>query len=306
MRLGLRFKPWLRRVFYVWFAFRKLTLPGFEGVPVVTVLFLYYSAIRQRSISERAAAVAFHFFTALFPGLIFLFSLIPYLPIENLEEQVVSLSKSIFSPEALPTVNESIHTLINRRKAGLLSLSLITSLFFSTNGMNGLMQAFNDSALIRESRSFWTLRGLSLSLTIILLSVAIIALGITGIPASLLESRGWEKNGIHLFQVARFLILLGLLYAFISLLLYAAPAKKMRKGFFSVGALVASLFFLLFSNIFFLFVKRFNSYHELYGVIGTIPLLLTWFYLNALALLMGFELNISIRFARIRNQKEKS
>jgi membrane protein len=279
-----------------WKTLRKFTLPGFENVPVANVLLLYFRATRKSSLTERAAAVAFRFFMALFPGLIFIFTLLPYLPIQRMEEQLIQILSQFFNENSQPTILKSLNQLLHQPKNGLLSLSLLLTLFFSTSGIYGLMQAFNHSALISETRSAWKQRILAFLLTLVFIVLLLLIIGIRSYPLSKLALA--EINfGIQLLKTFRTLLMLFFLYLGISLLMYVIPAKRMRKGFFSVGALVSGIFFILFTNTLLWFANTFNSYHQLYGILGSIPLVLTWLYLNALALLIGFELNLSIRHA---------
>lgn len=277
---------------------KKITLPGFEGVSIYEVLRLYINGIRESSLTDRAASVSFHFFLGIFPAFIFLFTLIPYLPVPDLQRHVLDTFKGILPDDVFSAVKRSLISILHQRKAGLMSITFFVSLWVASNGFQGLLRAFKASAFHEKTYKIWQMRLISIGLTLVFFLTLIILGFMQNVdwvslwgwhfPEFIQKSWPWIRQGLQFF----------LLYAFISLILLVGSGKGNRKGFFSAGATTATLFMLLFSWGFSIYVKHFHSYNEVYGALGAIPLFLTWLFLSALAVLIGYELNLSIRFAK--------
>jgi membrane protein len=198
----------------------------------------------------------------------------------------------------------TIVDIVSIKRTGLLSLVLFTSLYFASSGITSIIQAFNSTFHTIERRKWWQQRVVSLSLTLMgflsVIMVALLFLFSDIAVASFMNKQMISKSFVEVvvniikFSFAVFMTFLG-----ISSLYFYGPSK--RKGhfkFFSPGSIVATVLFLASSYGFSVYLTYFNSYNKLYGSIGTIILLLVWINLNAWVLLLGFELNASIRSAR--------
>ncbi len=288
---------------------KKISFPGFQKMPIYEVGIFFIKSLRGGFISTRAASIAFHMFLAIFPGIIFLFTLIPYFPVDNLEIEIMSVLSGIMPDYAFLTFKETISDLLTNQRSGLLSISVLTTLYFSINGVNNLIATFNSSALVTEKRSWWKQRIVSLALTIIL--SLLIAIGTTLIIGSrwavnyLLELGLVQENWVlYLLFAGKWLLVILLFYFSISVLYFAAPSKRKKWNFFSVGSSVATLFSIVFSLGFSNYVNHFGKYNKFYGSLGAIIVLLLWIYFLAIVLLIGFELNSSVQSAVLKNDNK--
>ncbi len=281
---------------------KKISLPGFDGVPLYDVAIFFWRAIVDGSITTRASAIAFNFFLALFPTIIFLFTLIPYIPIENFQRELFLLLENVLPQNAFSIIENTIDDIINRPRGGLLSFGFFMALVFSTNGIASLMSAFDATVQSFERRSWVGQRVVSIVLLFILsiLVTICIALITTGQWALnyLVEHELLRVNFVYyLILIGKWLVTIGLFFFTISLFYYFAPAKKTRWRFFSAGSTLATVLCILTSIGVSFYINNFGQYNKLYGSIGTILVVLIWLYFNAIILLVGFELNASINQA---------
>lgn len=280
-------------------ASRKIILPGFDGLSLYVVTKFFYRGIRDGSLNMRASALAFSFFLALFPSIIFLFTLIPYIPIENFQDSVFSLLQSILPASTFEATEETIKDIINNQNGGLLSFGFISALLFSTNGFNAMIEAFNETHHDIETRSLIAQRMISFMMVVIstlLVSVAISLIISSEIMMNyLIETK---STTFYLIQTGKWLILLALCFSFISFNYFLGPKRKSGFRFLSPGSILATILTVITSLLFSYYVNNFANYNKLYGSIGTIIIIMLWIYINSLILLLGFDLNASIQSAK--------
>lgn len=285
----------------------KLHPPGFKGMSVGDVYDFYIKALRDSSILERAYSASFKFFMGLFPGMIFLMTLIPYLPIPNLQNNLLIALGNVIPAQIFPLVEQTIIDVLHNKNTGLLSLGFFIAMIFSTNGMNGIMRAFNDSALITEDRKPLKQRlhaaGLTfLGLVVLVFMITFIIL--TNQYFSLLRREHSVSNTWYqVLLYARWVVIYIIIYLMIASIFFFAPAKHLRHSFFSPGSFASTFCGILFTYLFTIYINNFSNYNKIYGILGTFPLLLVWIFLNIVSLLIGFELNASIMSAK-RELKE--
>jgi membrane protein len=284
-------------------ASKKFTLPGFDRIPLYQVAVFFIRAIVQGSVTSRAAAVAFSFFLALFPAIIFFFTIIPYLPILGFEQTLLGLLRDVIPGNAYLTIESTVFDIVTRKQGGLLSIGFLMAFYFSTNGINSLILAFNQSIHTTETRNGVYQRLISLLLVVILTLLTIVAIGlitIGSIGLNYLKDNGFIQDWISYYSLfgAKWVVLIALFFFCISFLFYLAPAKKTRFRFISAGSTLATVLSLLTCLGFDYYVSNFSKYNALYGSIGTILIILLWIYFNAIALITGFELNASIKSAK--------
>ncbi|MEM9024639.1 MAG: YhjD/YihY/BrkB family envelope integrity protein, partial [Bacteroidota bacterium] len=154
---------------------KKLILPGFDGMPLYDVLAFFIQGLRKGALTMRASSLAFKFFLALFPAIIFVFTLIPYIPIDQFQDQLLLQLESILPTEAYVLTKSTIEDLINRERSGLLSFGFILTLYFASNGMNAMISAFNQSYHTSEKRSVFRQRLVSLLLIGILTLLVLVS-----------------------------------------------------------------------------------------------------------------------------------
>ena len=245
---------------------------------------------------------------AFFPATIFLFTLIPYIPIKNFQAELLYITETILPKNAYNAFQATLVDIVVRQNGKLLSLGFVSALYFATNGVTNLMQAFNRSSLIVEERSWWKRRGIALTLTVVISIMLLISLTImTGGEAviTFLRNHIFTKRHfwIYIIMISRWLIVSAIFFTTISILYRYGPANKQKWKFFSTGSVMATILAVLTSAGFSYYVNHFSSYNKVYGSIGTLIILMLWLNLNSLILLIGFELNASIDYSR-RNIKK--
>jgi len=295
----LRWKP----VALVINASKRVVLPGFDGIPLYNVAAFFFKGLSEGYITSRAAGISFSVFLAIFPFLIFLFSIIPFIPISNFQQSLLDLIQEFMPEMAYETVKETIVDIVTRPRSSLLIINLLLTLYFSTNGVNSLIEAFNNTYHDIEWRSTVKQYMISLLIVIILSILLILSLGLIGFGSDLLRiilPDVISESGffLYLLQGLRWMIILTLLLMAISFLYYLAPARHSRFRFISAGSMLATLLVLVTTLGFNFYVDHFSQYNVLYGSLGTLMIVLFWIYINAISLLIGFELNASIKNAR--------
>lgn len=251
----------------------------------------------------RASSIAFNLLMALLPATIFLFTLIPFIPIPNFQEELIRLFESMLPVNAFNIMETTIVDIVTNRSGGLLIVMFIATLIFSTNGIHAVIHAFVVSAHPFQTRTWFNQRKISIVLLIIvvlMISLAgfLVIFGKMGVNR-LVDMGLIERNlVIYLLIILKWILVICLLFLAISSLYYLAPAKKSDFRFMSPGSTLATILFILTSLGFSAYVNSFGQYNRIYGWIGTLMVILIWLYLNSIALLIGFELNVSIRAAR--------
>ncbi len=291
---------------------QRISLPGFYRIPLYDVVKFFSEGIRNGALTTRASSVAFNFVLALFPGIIFVFTLIPYIPIENFQTELLMLFENILPKNAFHFLESTLVDLVMRKNWGLLSFGALASLFFSMNGIHALIDGFNSSHHYVETRSWLMQRLISIALVFILATL------VTSATLLIISSRSVlnmlvEQNilefGItyYLIMIGKWVIIIGFHLVAISFIYYLAPARRPAWRFVSPGAIFATFLTIMASLIFSLFINNFGQLNKLYGSIGTLMVVLIWTYFNSLALIIGFELNASISSAQLKtNHQEPS
>ncbi len=282
---------------------KKVTLPGFDRMPIYEVAVFFINGVNQGGVNTRASALAFNFFLALFPAIIFFFTLIPYVPIDNFQEQLLAFIQAIMPYNAFEAARTTIEDIIQHQRGGLLSIGVIAALYFATNGINAMIDGFNRSIHTVETRTNFQQRIISLVLTIIITVLFILAVALIILSehvVSHLIQLGILRDIVfyYLLIVGKWIIVISLFLSAISFLYYLGPSKKREFKFVSAGSSIATILSILSSIGFSFFVNNFGQYNKLYGSIGTLIVILIWIYINAMVLILGFELNASIGRAR--------
>lgn len=292
------------RPYYLLIEWTKvMILPGFSPLPVYTVASFFFQEIGKDELINKASSLAYNFMLAIFPAIIFLFTLIPYIPIEDFQNQLMNLIALILPIEAYDAVKTTLLDIVNNQNSQLLSFGFVLALIFATNGVHTLMQAFNKSSLITETRPWLKQRLVALYLTILISFALIFGLIIMTIGEyifGLLKSELRFKDAfwIYLLNLGRWFILVVVYFVTISLLYRYGPAHPKKWRFFSAGSWMATLLAVLTFWGFSYYINNFGNYNKLYGSIGTLIVLMIWLYLNSLIILVGFELNASIDLSK--------
>ncbi|MFZ9155514.1 MAG: YihY/virulence factor BrkB family protein [Schleiferiaceae bacterium] len=279
---------------------QNLKLPLFDGLSAYDVAVFFWKGIYEGAVSSRAASISFSFFLALFPGVIFLFTLIPFIPVDGFQSELFKLLRDVLPPNSFDAAYSTITDILTIKRGDLLGVTVLAAFFFATNGTLSLIGNFGQSIHRLNVRGFWS-QYLAAFLLTLALSVLLIV-GITVLTLSevyLAEFIGGEL-GLWITAASRWVVLLGLVLLSISLLFYFGPMRSAPWRFVSPGALLATLLVWLTSYLFGIYVTDFSRYNQLYGSIGTLMIIQLWLYVNAIGLIIGFELNASMAEAKNR------
>lgn len=286
---------------------KRKSLPGFAGIPIYDVAIFFMQEIKRDMLPLRASAMSFNFMLAIFPTIIFLLTLVPYVPFLS-QDDILKFFQNLL-PENGYAFLESTITDMFAYRGTLLSFGFIFAFYFSTNGVRMMMLAFNKDHPIYKRRTFWRRRGASIRLTFYLFilfitSLALIIAGDRIVQDVIGDWLGW-KNTTEQFilSVIQWMVVFLLFFTGISLIYYYGPAAHNRWRFITPGATLATIATIAASLGFAFFVNNFGRYNEVYGSIGTIIVLMIWLNFNSLVLLVGFEINNSIDVNRVLRQK---
>lgn len=281
---------------------KSLVLPGFDGIPIMDVFKFVIKGFRKGVLVTRASSIAFNLLMAILPATIFLFTLIPFIPIPNFQQELIRLFESILPVDAYSLMENTIIDIVTTKSGGLLLIMFFVTVIFSTNGIHAVINSFVVTSHSFKPRSWFNQRKVSILLLLIGI-VMIAAAGMLIIFGKTLVNRLVEldilEKGlvISILIFLKWIVVILLLFLAISFLYYLAPAKRHDFRFVTAGSTLATILFIVTSLGFSAYVNNFGQYNKIYGWIGTLMVILLWLYLNSIALLVGFELNLSIKDA---------
>tara|TARA_B110000046_G_scaffold48154_1_gene53313 strand:+ start:9233 stop:10171 length:939 start_codon:yes stop_codon:yes gene_type:complete len=285
---------------------RQIKLPGFEGLSLFDLLEMYVIGIFKGALTTRASSIAFSFFTAIFPFLLFIIILIPYIPFDNFKVDFLNFLDSFLPPHTSDFFNENIFENINETRAGgLLSTVFLISMFLMANGVNAVFSAFENSYHQQINRHF--VRQYIYALGVAIILVVLLILTVVGFGYAqiylihpILERFTASDSVSELFWITRAKYFFFVLMTYVSMatIYYFGTKNGKLSSFFSVGALFTTFLILLSSYLFGLYIENFSTYNELYGSIGALLILLFYFWLNANIILLGHELNSSLQLLK--------
>jgi membrane protein len=276
---------------------QKIRLPGFQGIPLYDVLKFFFQQIRKVGITERAAAISFNCVMAIPPIIIFLCTLIPYLPISNeFIRQLHGLIRDVIPGEKNNSaIIKFIDDIIKKPKNDLLSLGFLLAIFYSSNAVMGIMRAFDKNYLGFKKRKMIRRRATALQLTSVLFVLMFASLLVLIMQSSVLKLFGLKSVLVRqIIGYARWVVTVLLFFSSVSFIYRYAPFVHKRWKLINPGCILATTLMLLFTIFFSYWVNNFSNYNKLYGSISTILILMLLIYFNSLVLLIGFELNVSI------------
>ena len=270
-------------------------------ITLYRVLEEFLHRLRTNDILEHAYGLAFNFTLAIFPATIFVFTLIPYIPIPGLEPQIVCFLKEIMPENVYEALAPTIQDTVSKQRSGLLSFGFITTLYLATNGMMSLIKTFNlsDKEAIQNQRGYFKQKAIATLLTLALALVLFCTIILLIVARQVLDymiSYGLiaSRFQVNLILGSRLVIVFFMFFMTISGIYYLAPATKKHWPFASLGSLEATTSSLLASLGFSYYVNNFANYNRLYGSLGVMIALMVWLFLLSVILLVGFELNASI------------
>jgi membrane protein len=297
---------------------RVFTLPGLDGVAVYDVYKFFLAEIKSNSITIRSRAIAYSFFLSLFPAILFIFSLVPYVlsfyDPNNVNNYIIGLIKSISPSQDVfkflwgqigPLVREFTH-----KRPSVLTSTFVLTMFLMSNGVVAMMSSFDKTYDDYQRRTAIMTRLVALKISLLLVMLFIFSVLLIVMGHDMLEFL-FAKLRIHdsftkmLFVFIRYLSIIMLSFFSISLIYYYGPAVKKKYRFISTGATLATALSIFTLLIFSYYLNHYARYSKLYGPIGTVLAIMIWMNLNALVLLIGYEINVAIYQNRSIKQKHK-
>jgi membrane protein len=286
--------PIIRRVVLF---LKKIQPKSFEGLSLYNLLEMYGTGIIKGALTYRASAISFSFFMAIFPFLLFVLNLIPYVPIKDFQAQFQSFLESLLPPQTAVFFNPVFEDIANNRRGGFLSSVFILSIFLMANGITAVFGGFETSYHVKITRNIIKqyLVALGVAIIIALLLVLTVAAFIYFEVYILrnLDNYGYLKDETGIL-IAKFIFLILIIYLVTAILYYFGTTQGKESSFFSPGALLSTILIIITTYLFGIYIENFSTYNEIYGSIGALLILMLYIWLNSNILLLGFELNASI------------
>ncbi len=277
---------------------KKIKLPGLGNFSLYHLLEIYVTGILKGSFSPRASSIAYSFFLALFPFLLLLLNLIPYIPVEGFQTRFLIFMEALLPEQTTQFFYPIIADIAVNPRAGLISFVFFLSIFLSTNGVNAIFSAFEYSFHVTMNRNFFRQYIVALAVSIFLALLLLTSVGVILYGEYIihdLQSRAYIDNDLFWISFFQFLVFVVMIYVVIATLYYFGTKEGRSSSFFSIGAVTTTVLFMLTTYFFGVYIKNFSNYNELYGSIGALLILMLYIWINANLLLLGFELNISIK-----------
>ena len=286
--------------------FKRVKLPALEGLSLYDLLELYVTGIVKGALTTRASSIAFNFFTAIFPFLLFILIIIPYIPVENFQVDFLEFLESFLPPQTSDFFFKNIFENISDSSSsgGLLSSVFVLSILLMANGVSAIFAGFESSYHEQLTRNVFKQYLYAMGVALILAFLLILTVAVFGyfeiyVIDNLFESlekRGYADKEASIFWVvfAKYMFFILMVYLATATLYYFGTKEGKASKFFSVGALFTTLLIILISYIFGIYIEKFSKYNELYGSIGALLIILFYLWLNSNIILLGYELNASI------------
>jgi membrane protein len=282
--------------------FKGIKLKVLEGLSLYDLLELYTIGIVKGALSTRASAIAYSFFMALFPFLLFVIIVIPYIPIEGFETEFLNFLQSFLPPTTTDFFYESIFE--NIKGGGLISSVFLISILLMANGVNAVFSGFESSYHEQLTRNVFKQYIFAIGVALILAFLLILTVAVLGffniyIVENIVEFANVENENSRLLLIlSQYLFFILMVYLATATLYYFGTKEGKQFKFFSVGALFTTLLIILTSYLFGIYIENFGDYNKLFGSIGALLILMFYLWLNANILLLGFELNVSLTTLR--------
>jgi len=276
---------------------KRIKIPGLEGMSLYDLLHMYVVGIVRGGLTSRAGGISYSFFMAIFPFMLFMLTLIPFIPIDGFQASFMELISEAVPPKTYDAVVPILEDIANNKYGGLLSFGFLVSIFLMTNGINAIFGGFEYSYHVTEVRS--VVKGYIVSLgTSLLMSVLLIVTVVFTISfkfgLDFLMQNGWLSDQYVWLGNIRYLIFIFMIFTTVSLLYYFGTKEGKQSSFFSPGAVLTTILYVFTFYGFGIYVEKFAKYNELYGSIGTLLIMMLFIWLNSIILLLGFELNASM------------
>lgn len=290
-------------------ALQRIVLPGFGGFSVYHISRFFFHALFNGNLVDRAAAISFRLFTALFPAIIVLLTLIPFIPVPDFQEKLLGSFRSMLPREVYHFVEGLLHDLLLRKHSALLSVSFVFGLYLASNSMHAILQGFRQSTYVTDWYRPWKQRLVSVLLMLLFTLLCVVATAVLTISSwgrSFLHEHGDHLHFVEGmgFDILSWVTSVLLVLMAVSLLYHAGTPGKSRFQLVTPGAVLAIVLIFLLSRALAFVFTNVTDYNALYGSIGVILAVQLWLYFNMIVLLVGYELNTSIAKARREQSKD--
>jgi len=288
---------------------RKIKLPWLNGLSLFELLDLYFVGIVEGAISYRASAIAWSFFMALFPFMLFILNLIPYIPIDGFQEDFLGFVQQSVPPTTYDAIFIIINDILHNSHSGLLSTGFLMAILLMTNGVNAILGGFENGhhVHITHKRKFFRQYFVSLALSIILslfLIITVVVILIFEIFIQTTKIQDVLSDNIPLIEMGRYIFVILMILMSTSLLFKFGIRHDKKRPFISIGSVFTTILIIILSYFFGIWVVKFSQYNELYGSIGTLLVVMFYIWINCMILLLGFDLNASIHHIKRENQQK--
>lgn len=249
--------------------------------------------IEEDDIPGLSAQLSYFFLLSLFPLLIFLFTLLAYLPIPH--QDMLGIIRGFAPEEALKLIEKNLYDVIEHRRGGLLSFGFIATIWSASNGINAIVIAFNKAYNVKESRSYIVSRGMAVLLTFGMIFVLVVALVLPvfgrGIGLFLFSRLGLTREFLSVWNMLGLFVSAMIIFLIFTGLYWVAPNVKLRCRSALPGAVFSTIGWIVSSSALSIYVKNFSNFSLTYGSIGTIIVLMMWLYISAFIIILGGEIN---------------
>jgi len=293
------------------FLFKRIKLPWLHGLSLYELLDLYFVGIVEGAISYRAAAIAWSFFMALFPFMLFILNLIPYIPIKGFQADFLGFVQQSVPPTTYDAIYKIINDILHNSHSGLLSTGFLMAILLMTNGVNAILGGFESShhVHITLKRKFFRQYFVALALSIMLSMLLIITVAAIVIFEVIIQKTKIQdvlSDNIPLIEMGRYAFVILMILMSTSLLFRFGIRNEKNRAFISIGSVFTTILIIVSSYFFGIWVVKFSKYNELYGSIGTLLVVMFYIWINCMILLLGFDLNASINHIKRQKRNELS
>jgi membrane protein len=286
---------------------KQIKVPGLEGMSLYDLVHMYILGIVRGGLTSRAGGISYSFFMAIFPFLLFMLTLIPFIPVDGFQESFMLMISEAVPTNTYKAVIPVLDDIANNKYGGLLSFGFFVSIFLMTNGINAIFGGFEYSYHVTEVRSvvraYIVSLGISLLMSVLLILTVVVTISFK-FGIDILMENGWLSDDFMWLSNIRYLIFIFMIFTTVSLLYYFGTKEGKESSFFSVGSVLTTVLYVVTFYTFGIYVDKFAKYNELYGSIGTLLIMMLFIWLNSIILLLGFELNASM--TKLKNNSKKN
>ncbi|MEZ7498036.1 YihY/virulence factor BrkB family protein [Flavobacterium sp. Arc3] len=283
---------------------KGIKLKWLSGLSLYDLLELYVIGIAEGALSNRAGSIAFSFFMALFPFALFILNLIPYIPIEGFQEDFLKFVSEGVPPNTFYAIENIINDILHNSHSGLLSTGFILSIFLMANGLNAILGGFENSKHVLVKRGFFRQYLIAIGMSVFLSMLLLVTVGVIVVFEVFIHKLTAHQvlnEQIPLIVMGRYVFLITMILITTSILFKFGTKHDKTRAFISIGSVFTTIWTIIISYFFGIWVIQFSQYNQLYGSIGTLLIVMFYIWINCMVLLLGFELNAAINNLKRKN-----